>query len=105
MLGVTHQEVGRIAAERWGLPTMYANPIAKHHCPSDLEELDNLTAYVHVSNVLAHEMGLHSGDDTICPEMDGMATMQVGLSAEQLEPICMAVAKEVARISSVMGLA
>lgn len=105
LLGVTHQEVGRIAAERWGMPPIYANPISKHHNPSDMEEMDNLTAYVHVSNVLAHEMGLHSGDDTICPEMDEMAAMRVGLSPEQLEPIRLAVAKEVARISSVMGLA
>lgn len=104
-LGVSHQDIGRIAAERWGLPEVYHAPIAKHHTPTeDVYEIDARTAYVHVANALVHEIGLGITPHDMKCEVDPIVADFVGLSDAQYQPIRNCVAMEVSRMSSQMGL-
>jgi HD-like signal output (HDOD) protein len=59
VLGTDHAEVGRIVAQRWGLPATIAAACGFHHEPdAALEaELSALVGVVHVANGLAHAMG------------------------------------------------
>lgn len=104
--GVTHQDIGRLAAERWNLPEVYHAPIAKHHTPTeDVYEIDPLTAFVHVGNVLAHEIDEGISAPDALPDADPLVLDFLGIPAAQYGPVRKAVAHEVARISEVQNLA
>lgn len=105
MLQITHQEIGMLAAQRWGLPEAYFAPIAKHHTPlEDAEEIDPLTAYVHIGNAIAYEVGLGFAPPGSMNSADPFVMQFLEISEAQYEPVRHAVANEVARITSQMGL-
>jgi len=41
LLGTSHAEVGAFLLEQWRLPSQIILPIAKHHAPGDLEDVDD----------------------------------------------------------------
>ncbi len=104
-LDVTHEDIGHMAAQRWQLPDIYLTPIAKHHDPTaDADEIDMLTAYVHVANAIAHQIGLgfEPAAANHCPNPTVVALLNI--SEEQYDPIRSAVASEVAKMGSQMGV-
>ena len=104
-LGVTHQDIGRMAAERWQLPEAYLMPIAKHHTPAeDCDEIDPLTAYVHVADIIAHQIGLGFEVDSANHCADPTVLALLNISEAQYDPIRLAVANEVSKMSSQMGM-
>ncbi len=104
-LQVTHQEIGKMVAEHWGLPAMYHPSISQHHTPfSSSEKITPLLAYVHVGNALAHQTGLGYSPNGCTYEPDMRVVEQLGIAPEQFEPLRQAVAAGVARLSTNMGL-
>ena len=104
-LEVTHQDIGSLAAHRWQLPPAYLSPIARHHNPDEGgADMDRLTAYVHVSNVMAHEIGLGFDKAQTPPCADPAALALLNISEEQYEPIRLAVAHEVQKLGSLLGV-
>jgi putative nucleotidyltransferase with HDIG domain len=104
-LDVTHQEIGRMAAERWGLPQMFHDPIAHHHNPTDNGfEIDPLTACVHVANALTHQVGLGFEPSGMAHEADPMVKDFLAFSEGQYNTIRVAIANEVSRLSLSMGV-
>lgn len=104
-LEITHEEIGALAAERWGLPEMYRLPISKHHTPTeDVYEIDPLTAYVHIANVLAYEadMGFAPAGEMNCA--DPLIVAFLDIPDGQYEPIRQTITNEVARLSGQMGI-
>ena len=105
LMQVTHQDIGVMAAQRWRLPHAYLSPIARHHNPAENgTPLDRLTAYVHIANVIAHEIGLGFDKAQMPLRADGDALALLNISEEQYEPIRLAVAHEVQKLGSLMGV-
>ncbi len=104
-LEVTHQEMGLLAAQSWSLPEIYHGPIAHHHTPtSDILEIDPLTAYVHISNAIAYEIGVGYAEAGTMNGMDPQVKEFLEISEEQYDPVRTAVAQAVSRMSDQMGL-
>ncbi|HZP82602.1 MAG TPA: HDOD domain-containing protein [Chthonomonadaceae bacterium] len=104
-LGLTHQEIGRLAAERWCLPGIYFDPIAKHHTPTeDVFEIDPLTAFVHIGNALAHEIDMGFSPPGNVNRADPLVLDFLEIPEAQYDPIRTAVLKEVLIVSKQMGL-
>ena len=61
ILGFTHAESGRIAAELWKLPVEVANVIEFHHRPGDQQANNEVTVVVQVANQLCWQHGLGYG--------------------------------------------
>jgi HD-like signal output (HDOD) protein len=105
-LGITHQEIGRMAAECWSLPEIYHDPIAKHHTPTeDIYEINALTAFVHVGNLLAHEIDKGVSPPNAPEEVDSLILGYLDIPEAQFHPVRQAVAHEVSRISELQSLA
>ena len=104
-IGVTHQDIGLMAAEGWQLPDIYLPPIARHHTPVDEEnkEVNRMVAYVHVGNIIAHQIGLSSAPTGTTPDADPAVLEFLGNSEEQYKLIHKVIANEVQRLSSQMG--
>jgi len=57
-LGLTHQEVGQLLANRWNLPESLGETIANHHNPSALEENRVLASIVHLADYMTQRLGI-----------------------------------------------
>ena len=99
-MGLTHQDIGLLVAQKWGLPPSYYDAIARHHTPANEgDEIDLITACVHVGNCIAHEAGIgdniyrnhHTADPVIMSYLD--------IPEAQFEPLKKAVAHEIAVLS------
>ena len=104
-LEVTHQDIGLLAAKIWSLPKIYHGPIAHHHTPTkDVLEIDPLTAYVHIANAIAYEIGVGYAEPGSMNGMDPLVKEFLELSQEQYDPLRVTIANAVSRLSSQMGL-
>jgi putative nucleotidyltransferase with HDIG domain len=104
-LGVTHQEIGELAAQKWSLPDLFLQPIRYHHNPIDMGRiLQHLTAVVHVANALSYDIDF--GFSPVCQE--GVPIPEVkaflGIPEAQYTPIRTVIAKEVCMVGKQFGL-
>jgi HD-like signal output (HDOD) protein len=97
-LGVTHEEIGELAAHLWGLPDILLDPIAHHHQPLPFDNIKPLTAYVNVGNALAYEAGLICSPPGPHNEADPTALAFLDLPQEQYTPLRSVILKEVQMI-------
>lgn len=81
---VDHCRVASWLASEWHLPPRLADPIVYHHRPDLAKGCKDVTAIVHVADILARALNLgYPGDDTM-PKLDAAAYQSIGLSAEQV---------------------
>ena len=72
IIGIDHQAVGRIMAEKWNLPHELQAGINFHHHPEDEQEENVMATIVNVANSLCNKKGLgNSGDTAILPLKSG----------------------------------
>jgi putative nucleotidyltransferase with HDIG domain len=66
-LGVTHQEIGQLLANRWNLPENLGETIAFHHRPSVIEGNKVLASIVHLADYMTQRLciGCFYWDDNI----------------------------------------
>jgi putative nucleotidyltransferase with HDIG domain len=57
-LGLTHQEIGQLLANRWNLPESLGETIANHHCPSSLGDNKVLASIVHLADYMTQRLGI-----------------------------------------------
>ena len=58
ILGLTHQEIGQLLANRWNLPESLGETIAYHHFPSALEDNKVLASIVHLADYMTQRLGI-----------------------------------------------
>lgn len=65
-LGITHQEIGELIAEKWNLPDDIRNAIKYHHIGISPDKFEAQTSVVHLANITAKilNMGI-SGNEII----------------------------------------
>lgn len=61
VLGFTHCQTGRILAEQWQLPSALGDAIEFHHVAEESSESRDLTAIVHLSDLLCRLRGMGYG--------------------------------------------
>lgn len=73
VLGFSHAQIGRWLATKWALPAEFIDVIFYHHQPGNAQKAPQLTALVHVGDVLARTLKLGSGGDDLVPPLDPKA--------------------------------
>jgi putative nucleotidyltransferase with HDIG domain len=81
VVGVDHAEVGAALLEKWGLPSVIVEAVREHHHPQ-LKPRPNLSAVVHVADLLAHQTGYSPGLVSFAIRVDDSAIAALGLSEE-----------------------
>jgi len=57
VLGIRHDILGRIVADKWTLPQDLEFAMVFHHRPQEAQQIPELAAAVHVADCMAHEIG------------------------------------------------
>jgi len=58
LVGVTHEDIGSLLGEAWGLPESFINVIKYHHAPRQDTSTMVLSAVVHVADFLCGQWGV-----------------------------------------------
>lgn len=98
VFGIDHAEVGGLMARQWNFAPVIVDAIQQHHAPPATAEV-TLTGIAHVTDVIAHALGLGGDPDEAVPTLlppvwaafglDDAACMRVFACAEaQFETIC-----------------
>jgi HD-like signal output (HDOD) protein len=87
LLGFTHDQVGRLLAERWKLPVRLSEAIGCHHRPDLAQVGKREAALVHVAEALTRALGLGSGGDDAVPMLEPDCWRRLGLQTTILEPL------------------
>lgn len=103
----THAQVGEILSKKWGLNLIQSNAVRYHHEPStETCGLSESTAIVHLADVLAHKAGFKNQSPTAPqPELSPEILEFLKIPEAQIEPIELAVTKEVAKMTELFGVA
>ncbi len=86
ILGIDHQEVGRILVERWNLPSSFSEVVGFHHQPSLAVEHKSMAALVHLTDYMTNLFVDDSNiwDDSYQLDPSILETLRLG-SMEYLE--------------------
>lgn len=58
VLGLTHQEIGKLLANKWNLPESLGESIANHHTPSKSESGKFISSIVHLADYMTQRLGI-----------------------------------------------
>ncbi len=79
-LGVDHQHLGKLIAQRWRFPPEVVVGIGYHHCPNETESHKDIAAAVYVANRTATVMGFGCGMENLVESYEDKIFEQLGIS-------------------------
>lgn len=103
LMGVDHAEVGEAIGAHWALPRVIVHGARWHHAPGDAPPEVNRTLVdlIHVSDGLAHALGLGADIGELSRRIDGTVIDRLGIGAPRLERVA---GETVADIRSMCGM-
>jgi HD-like signal output (HDOD) protein len=87
LLGYSHDQVGRLLAERWKLPVRLSETVGYHHRPEMAQISKREAIMVHAANVIAHAMEFGSGGDDAVPPLDQESWKKLGFPPGSLDSL------------------
>lgn len=84
VIGCDHSEIGECLLRTWGLPPVLLEAVANHHNPG-LVPTPQLSAIVHVADIIAHEAGSSPGWASYAMRTDENAAISLGLDQADIE--------------------
>lgn len=85
--GYTHDQIGALAARRWGLPEEISHVIFNHHQPSEASQYMLMARVVDVADLIANSKGFGLRCDFQRELLSAESVIALNLSEDQLEKI------------------
>lgn len=79
-LGVDHQRLGEMIAQRWRFPPEVVTGIGYHHCPNEAKSHKDIAAAVYVANRTATAMGFGCGMENLVESYEDEIFGMLGIS-------------------------
>jgi len=86
IIGVDHSEVGGLLLEKWGLPNIIIEAVAKHHNPA-ISPNPQLSTIVHTADLIAHQTGSCPGIASFALRPNEEAVKALGIDQAQFEDL------------------
>lgn len=86
-LGFDHSEAGDWLTARWELPHELRMPIMHHHNPRQANHAKEITALVHLADLLCYEIDFALPGLTVQPPRDAELINQLGFTGDDLEAV------------------
>jgi putative nucleotidyltransferase with HDIG domain len=79
VLGVEHAEIGGRVLEEWDFPENLVNAVRHHHNPAQARPHEQLAAYVHLGDIIAHCLGQAQGFDSFAvrTRLDALEILEI----------------------------
>jgi putative nucleotidyltransferase with HDIG domain len=66
LMGINHAQMGKILADKWSLPLDLEYAFVHHHNPQKASDAFYLVNIIHLSDIIAHDLGCNLFDDEHC---------------------------------------
>ena len=103
-LGITHQELGGIIAERWNLPEALQGAVKNHHYTVQDKEYSTVSGIVHASDILVRALDFGNGGDDKIPQMSEVVWNNLGFENIQMQQLLEDIESEVDKAAVFMQL-
>jgi putative nucleotidyltransferase with HDIG domain len=87
ILGVDHAEIGGRVLARWNFPENLAAAVRHHHDPAQARPYEELAAYVHLGDIIAHCLGQAQGYESFAVRTWPEALQILEIGAGEIEPL------------------
>jgi putative nucleotidyltransferase with HDIG domain len=79
ILGVEHAEIGGRVLARWNFPEDLVSAVWHHHNPVQARPYEQLAAYVHLGDIIAHCLGLAQGYESFAvrPQPEALEILEI----------------------------
>jgi len=95
ILGVDHAAIGGRLLSRWNFPEQIVRAVWHHHDPAQARPAEQLAAYVHLGDLLAHLLGHGYGIQAYAVRSRPEALAILGLRPGDVEPLLLKAAERV----------
>ena len=103
VIGCDHAEVGACLLKQWGLPAVLIESVANHHRPV-VAPTPQLSAIVHVADMVALEAGVSPGLASFATRVDENAVEALGLNREHIEALILSAYDSLARVEEMISV-
>ena len=87
VIGISHEDLGAMVAERWSFSDRMVNIIRNHHLLENSKGADFETQLIHLSDLICLMMGVGTGADGLAYRFYSSVLEQVGITDEIVEDI------------------
>jgi putative nucleotidyltransferase with HDIG domain len=102
VIGCTHSQIGKLLAQKWKFPLNLQQGIAFHHHPEDAPKgHEQITAAVHLADILAHAMEIGWSANNKVPSLKKEAWEMLNLNLTIIETIMDEIEAEFIEVSSI----
>ena len=85
VLGIDHQQLGTMVAERWRLPAEVIIAIGYHHRPKEAPENKDMVSLIYVANRLVSGIGIGTGVDSFLQPNQDEVFVEMGITPRMSE--------------------
>ncbi len=100
VLGVQHSIIGGLLAKEWNLPDRLSIPIEFHHNPEEAPGFKDITAIIHVSDIIIRGWGFGFGGDKWVPPLDHGAWQRIKFGKSEGKEILEALDEKLASLQN-----
>ena len=104
VLGVDHAEIGACLLRQWRLPDCIVEAVANHHAPQ-IQPHPQLSAIVHVADLIAHESGASPGIASFSARPDEATITALGLGPVELQRLLIETLDALEEVKGMLSLA
>ena len=87
VLGVEHAEIGGRVLEEWNFPETLVNAVRHHHNPAQARPHEQLAAYVHLGDIIAHCLGQAQKYESFATRTQAEALQILEISPKEMDTL------------------
>ena len=104
VLGADHAEIGACLLRQWRLPDNIVEAVANHHAPP-VKPRPQLSAIVHVADIMAHQVGSSPGIGSFAARPDEAAIEALGLGPVEIQNLVVETLDALDAVKEILALA
>ena len=104
VLGMTHAEVGGLLLDAWHIPEHLVETVKLHHEPDGASAGPDLTAAVHLGDILTRALLVGNPGDKRIPRASQEAWDTLGFALGEVDGICREIAQEMQSVDAFVEL-
>lgn len=104
IIGVNHEELGGILAEKWNFSEQLVYIIRNHHLSDESARDDVETCLVYLADLICMMMRIGAGVDGLAYKFHSDVLKRADLTAEDLQTVMINIRKNRSKIESVLNL-
>ena len=103
LMGTNHAQIGKILADKWSLPLDLEYALVHHHSPQKAGDASYLVNVIHISDIIAHDLGCDMFDNEVRTEEVEQCRMELKIGTADFDKIIQTVESSIDKSQEFMS--